>query len=357
MTFRDLAIVGAVVVLGGFAVADAFRANGGESPREAGTTATSERRTSERRGSVPETFAAVRAPGSLVFTDADDCRLREVSVATGTEFPLPPIATSCELWAPPAGERLAYGLGGSFGPAVPFRFVDLNHVRRDLGAFQALRGIIAWSGDGQRAGWCDHSGKGFDYELGRELRRVRGCPRAYAPDSRPISNDGSFLRGHRGRVFRSSGHVDLASFGRDGSLALLVDGERFERWQDGRRTASTPLPAPLAGRLPILSPDNCAALFQLGPSIHLVELACFRGRNSFTNVSPDNCLDRRRVTIARCARFRSPRTFVGTAAAWSPDGRWLAVAADEGTVLFHRVVGRYDVVRWDASARALAWLG
>ena len=105
----------------------------------------------------------------------------------------------------------------------------------------------------------------------------------------------------------------------------------------------------------MLAPDNCAALVVHDEAVELIDVGCFGGREGFTNISPDNCINRRSVTIARCARFRAPRTFVGSSATWSPDGSWIAVA-ERRTIAFHKVVGRYDVVRWDVEARALAWL-
>lgn len=335
MRIRDLAIVAAVLALAVFAVADALRTDGAPpaSPTIEANDGTNDAATTDTNdGARPESFAGIPAPGSLAFTDAEDCRLREVDVGTGLEFPLPRIPTSCELWAPPNGERLAYGLGGSFGDAVPFRFVDLNHSRRDLGAFQALFGFVTWSADGQRAAWCDNAREGFDYELGRDILRLARCPRAYTP-----AGEVAYVRGRRvlvddRTVLTASGRVDHVSWGQDGSLALLLDGWRLERRQGTRVTHRANLPTRLRGRLPIMSPDNCAALFPVGGAeVHVVEL----------------CLE------SEIGPFR------GTAAAWSPDGNWVAVADDDEIVFYpfgRRAVER-DVARWHASARELAWLG
>ena len=353
---RDLAIVGAVLVLAGFAVADALRGGASRPTPEArdptgGTTPT----TPEDAEPVRDRFAEIQLGGTVVFTADDDCRLREVSVATGVEFPLPRLETNCRLWAPPTTDRIAYGVGGSIGEAVPFSFLDLNHSGRQLGTFRALRGFIAWSRDGQRAAWCDEERRGFEYELARDVRRLGECPLAYSPDGRVVHSDGRRLLAGDDVVHVASGHVDLAAWGRDGSLAVLVEGRALERWEGGRRTNAVLLPPRLTGRPPLLAPDNCAALLTIpGGQVHLVELGCFRGRNSYTNVSPDNCLNRRKATTSKCARFRSPRTFPGTAAAWSPDGSWIAVV-EFNAIAFHRVVGRYDVVRWDVEARELIW--
>jgi hypothetical protein len=73
-------------------------------------------------------------------------------------------------------------------------------------------------------------------------------------------------------------------------------------------------------------------------------------------VSTDNCINRREGPNAKCARYPAPRTFEGSAAAWSPDGRWLVVA-EPTAISFHRLVGGYRVVRWPAQAADLAWVG
>ena len=125
---------------------------------------------------------------------------------------------------------------------------------------------------------------------------------------------------------------EIAS-GTDGSLGVLVEGRRVDRYEDGRlvgtsdMAASTPFNS--VGH-PALAPDNCAAL-SVGPNVvKVIDLGCFRGS--------------------------APRTFPGVYAAWSPDGEWIAVA-QANAVVFHRVVGPEVTVRWNVAVSQLAWLG
>lgn len=92
------------------------------------------------------------------------------------------------------------------------------------------------------------------------------------------------------------------------------------------------MPEFLRGRPLVLAPDNCAALVVHAELVALLDLGCFAGEDT------------------------EPRPFVGHAAAWSPDGDWIAVAEGQ-TVAFHRVVGKSRFVRWNVEARDLAWLG
>lgn len=323
---RDLAIVAAIIAIAGFAAADALRSSGVGAPsRPTTTTAAPEER---------DDFSAVPARGSIVFTDqSDECRLREVSVGTGIEFPLPRIETTCEIWAAPAGDRLAYGIPTpplQGDPDVtPFAFVDLTHTNRELGAFEALFGSVVWSPDGQRSGWCDGDRHGFDYEVGREPLRVEGCPRGYTADGVVAHlEEGSIVAGGR-KVFTTSSYIDYFSFAEDGSLAVLLDGIRIERWEKGRRTSALRSPPPVQSYLPTFSPDNCRALFAARASIYVVALGC-------------------------PARAKPVWAVPGTAAAWSPDGRWIAVA-DLNEIVIYGADGGAPVARWPVKAHSLAW--
>jgi hypothetical protein len=329
---RDLAIVAAVVLIGGFAAADALRNRASDAPpRTAAATRTEEdRRVTTSGDEAREQFPPLTAPGSLVFADAGGvgCQLREVSVGTGIEFPLPRIFTECELIASPRGDGIAYQPAGVFADvpeATVFRFLDLNHARRDLGAATALFGLIAWSRDGQRAAWCDRVGSGFDYELGREAVRLDHCPQAYTPQGRTAHTDGRrILVGDR-VVFTSRSHIDHFLWSADGSLVVLVEGNRLERWDDGRRTAAVNLPDTVRG-FPILAPnDHFVAFTQPGLVVHVFDL------------------ERKRDW-----------TVPGQAAAWSPNGEWLAAAEDEA-ITFYDVAGTAGKVRWTVAASAVAW--
>jgi hypothetical protein len=47
-------------------------------------------------------------------------------------------------------------------------------------------------------------------------------------------------------------------------------------------------------------------------------------------------------------------SILGRDAAWSPDGAWLAFAAEDA-IFIRRLVGPEQVVRWPATAVELAW--
>jgi hypothetical protein len=350
---RDLAIIGAVVVLAGFAAADALRDEERPTPRGPTTETTvgsaSESTAADERRR--ETFPDVATGGSLAFTSGDHCRLRDASVSTGLEFPLPRFETNCHVWAPPVGNRLAYGLARSYGDAVPIRFLDIGQPLADLGTFEASSDVI-WSADGMRAAWCDSARTGFDYEVGHERRRLSFCPLAYtSAGGLAHTSDRELLVDGRA-LLTAPDHIEQVASGRDGSLALLLDTARIERLVNGRRTQEVRLPRTITTGPVVFSPDNCAVLVPERERIQLVDVGCFRGRGAITNISPDNCLSRRKVP--RCERYPAPRSFPGFAADWSPDGQWIAVAEPD-SITFHRVVGRYDAVRWDASAKGLAW--
>ena len=330
MQSRDVAIVVAVVLLAGFAVADALRSDDSAPVPTGSPPATT---AAETDGEDGDGFAGLGLPGSLVFLAGDECRVREVSVSSGLEFPLPDIATGCALSAPPAGNRIAYGLPESSGGASAFRFVSLNEPLRDLGRIVAPLAGVVWSADGQRAGWCNHEGRGFDYELGRKFRRLGRCPRGYTPDGQPVLAARGRLLLPGGTTFgEAPGRVRAVRWGTDGSFAVVLGDGTIERSDPRGGITAAAVPRPVRRWPLLLSPDNCAVLGVHRDLVALVDLGCFRGRGS------------------------PPEAFVGRAAAWSPDGEWIAVAEGR-TIAFHRVVGEYRIERWNVAARDLAWLG
>jgi hypothetical protein len=331
---RDLAIVVAVLAIGGFAAADAIRGRveGAAGTSDSGTTAPST--LSRRLGPRPQPNAPSGWPqgtvrGELLFTDASDCRVRVIGLAGGRERPLARFAGNCSLWAAPVSQRIAYGLGPASSDTVPFRFANLERPQVELGGYRALFGFVTWSHDGQRAAWCGRSRAGFDLELGGPARRLPRCPAAYTPEGEIAYAVENRLLVEKRTVLRADGGITFVSWGRDGSLAIVEDGVRLVRYDAaGRRTGTVDVPE---GRLPILSPDNCAAVFRLqnglGP-LEFVYLPCFRISSR-------------------------PRLF-GRDAAWSPDGEWVATAGADA-IAFHRVVGPPRTIRYPAQAVELAW--
>lgn len=328
-----LLVVVAVVVIGGFAAADAIRGN----PRAEGTSAPTvpvQTTPSRLPGPQPQPEAPPGWPegvldGTLTFTDADTCNIRVIGLAGGRERPVAHFGSDCFLWAPPVGSRVAYGLGASSQDGLhPFRIADLALPNQELGGYRALFGVVIWSADAQRVAWCGRSRIGFDLEIGGPSTRLPRCPVAYTRDDEIAYAVGNqVLVGDRA-VFTADGGITYAKFGSDGSLAVVVDGQKLERWDGISLTTMTKIPPGYEGITPILRADNCAALFPIGRAIQLLDLGC---RPGLTN-----------------------RSFAGKTAAWSPDGDW--VATSNGVDLeFHRIAGSRLDITWPAGAAQMVW--
>ena len=325
-------MIGAVVVIGGFAAADAIRGN----PRPERTSAPTipvQTAPSRLPGPQPQPEAPPGWPegvldGALTFTDARTCDIRVIGLAGGRERPVAHFGSDCFLWAPPVGSRVAYGLGASSQDGLhPFRIADLALPNQELGGYRALFGVVIWSDDAQRVAWCGRSRIGFDLEIGGPARRLPRCPVAYTRDDEVAYAVGNqVLVGDR-PVFTADGGITYAKFGSDGSLAVVVDGEKLERW-DGSSLTTTKIPPGYQGTTPILRADNCAALLPIRQAVQLIDLGCKPG---LTNLS-----------------------FAGNTAAWSPDGTW--VATSNGVEIeFHRVGGGGLDITWPAAAAQMVW--
>jgi WD40-like Beta Propeller Repeat len=322
------------VLLAGFAAADAIRGRAGE--RSISTPTSGVQTTPTRlpgpqpQASAPPGWPQGELQGTLVFTNAGDCRVRVIGLGGGVERPEARFGGNCQLWAAPVGQRFAYGLGPSSPDGLtPFRVADLEHPNHELGGFRALFGVVIWSLDGQRVAWCGRRHTGFDLEVGGPARRLPRCPIAYTPGDRVAWTIGNRLYVEGRVVLRANGGITFAHYGTDGSLAIVEDGLQILRYDPrGRLTGAFPT---VQGETPILSPDNCAAVFRpFGgfERITFIPLGCFRGR--------------------------TPTALVGRDAAWSPDGKWLAVA-ERDNVAFQRLVGPARTIRWPAAAVQLAW--
>ena len=226
------------------------------------------------------------------------------------------------------GSRVAYGLGASSQDGLhPFRIADLALPNHELGGYRALFGVVIWSDDAQRVAWCGRSRIGFDLEIGGPATRLPRCPVAYTRGNEiayAVSNQ--VLVGDR-VVLTADGGITYAKFGSDGSLAVVVDGEKLERW-DGSSLTTTKIPPGYQGITPILRGDNCAALLPIRQAVQLLDLGCKPG---LTNLS-----------------------FAGTTAAWSPDGTWIATS-NGVEIEFHRVVGGGLDITWPAAAAQMVW--
>jgi hypothetical protein len=337
--YRDVALVGVLLIVGGIAVADAVRDGGGESAPTAEEVAPPATRPPPA-GPQPQRVAPPSYPrgvlrGALVFADRRDCRIRVFDLAGGRERILPPL-TACEFWISPTGVALAHR---SQGRAL---FRDLAGAPwGDLGGFPNLAGPVIWSAEGERAAWCTRGGGGFDFDVVEHQllpETLERCPAAYAPSGEP-----AFVRGSQvlvgGRIeLQTRGQILFVSGAANGSIALVVATQpsrpnRFELWERGRLVDAIDVPARLGRWPPIFSPNNCAALFR------------DIDRNYFEVIALD-CFEAERPDLL---------LFGGSVdAAWSPDGRWIAVAYSD-RIGFHHVADGEEVASWPTRAAAIAW--
>ena len=337
MKGRDLLILLAVVLVGGFAVADALRSeDGGERVVERETT-TNPAATTTAAATPDEELGRARFPqvngagGTLVITETGSCAVREFDLPTGLEFRNVVARSTCQVWAAPVTAKVAVGIGEPVGDALPFRFIDLQQPGRDLGTSEAAFGFLVWSEDGQRAAWCNRRRVGIDLELRGRRRLLPECPAAFTPEHEVAFASGPDIVVDGRTVLTASGGITNVHYATDdeGSVAVMVGGRRIERYVGGRLTDALDLQERFQGRLPVLSPDNCSAAFRFEDRIRILDVGC-------SPLGPSGSL------------------FPGHAAAWSPDGRWLAVGgATELT--FYDLQGRADGVTWPVGAVEIEW--
>jgi hypothetical protein len=334
---RDLLILLAIVLVGGFAVADTLRRGAeAEQAPERGTTTTPTATTSVVEP-PDEDLGQARFPqvngagGALVLTETGSCAVREFDLPTGLEFRNVVARTTCQLWAAPVTAKVAVGIGEPVGDAVPFRFIDLQQAGDNLGTSEAAFGFLVWSEDGQRAAWCNRRRVGIDLELRGRRRLLPECPAAFTPEHEVAFATGPDLVVGDRTVLTASGGITNVHYGTDdsGSVAVMVEGRRIERYVDGRLTEALNLEDRFQGRLPTLSPDNCSAAFRFEDRIRVLDVGC-------SPLGPSGSL------------------FPGHAAAWSPDGRWLAVGgATELT--FYDLEGRAEGATWPVGVVEIEW--
>ena len=333
MKGRDLLILAAIVLVVGFAVADALRSDGERVESRETTTEPDEAQvtTVEQDGDLGRSMmpAVNGAPGSIVLSEAGSCAVREFDLPTGLELPNVVANSTCDLWAAPVTAKVAVGIEEPAGDAVPFRFVDLNNPRRDLGTSEAAFGFIVWSRDGQRAGWCNHRLMGIDLELGGPRRLLRDCPAAYTPGGEIAYAMGNRLVVENRTALRASGQITSVHFGEDASVAVIVEGRRIERYTRRGRTDAFDFPERFEGRTPVLSPDNCTAAFRAGDRIRLLDVGC-------STIGPSGSI------------------FPGHVLDWSPDGDWIVVGGATETTFYH-LVGETESVVWPIGSAEIVW--
>jgi len=333
---RDLLILLAVVLVGGFAVADALRSEGGGDRAAERRTTTDSAAATTTVGTPDEELGRARFPqvngagGTLVITETGSCAVREFDLPTGLEFRNVVARSTCQVWAAPVTAKVAVGIGEPVGDAVPFRFIDLQQPGRNLGTSEAAFGFLVWSEDGQRAAWCNRRRMGIDLELRGGRRLLPECPAAFTPEHEVAFAVADRLVVDGRTMLTASGGITSVNYATDdgGSVAVMVEGRRIERYVDGRLTDSFDLPERLQGRLPILSPDNCAALLRTGDEeVSLVTLGC----------SP-----------------LATQGYRGTTGAWAPNGEWIVIGGPTELV-FQRPDRGAEPVRWPVGAAQIEW--
>jgi hypothetical protein len=265
-----------------------------------------------------------------VLTETGSCAVREFDLPTGLEFRNVVARSTCQLWAAPVTAKIAVGIGEPVGDAVPFRFIDLQQAGDNLGTSEAAFGFLVWSEDGQRAAWCNRRRAGIDLELRGRRRLLPECPAAFTPEHEVAFATGADLVVGDRTVLTASGGITSVHYGTDdsGSVAVMVEGRRIERYVDGRLTDAADLPERLQGRLPIFSPDNCAYLMRTGDEeVTLITLGC----------SP-----------------LAVQGYPGTTGAWSPDGEWIVIGGPSELV-FHRPDRGAQPVTWPVGAVEIEW--
>jgi dipeptidyl aminopeptidase/acylaminoacyl peptidase len=276
----------------------------------------------------PSDWPVGHLQGALIFTNAGDCRVRVIELGDGRERPSGRLQGSCRLWAAPIGQRIAYSVRGGNSELAQrwFTIVDLAQAGSDLGTFKNLVGDVLWSPDAQRVAWCVFgTGGGRELEIGRvQPRRLSRCPLAYDPDGRLVFARGNSLVSEDGRsLVIEDEPIVRADWGEDESLLVFLASGIVRRYdpQDGVDAITL-----VADREIVPSPDNCAVLFEELDRFKILDVGCYDG---------------------------PPESFRARAAAWSPDGRWVAISED--TRIRFEEIGGTQVFVWPARAIELYW--
>ena len=177
---RDLAIVAAVVALGGAALVDALRDRTAEEARDgraAAAATTDEREASAttaeeaQAGQIPprrRMRSSRRCPGCRagprrVSSPSPPPAAASFAPSTSARaecFNIPRLETNCALYAPRVGTRVAYSVHDDWGSSKRhFSILDLEHPRASFGDYLG-ESDPAWSPDGSALAWCDGCGPG-----------------------------------------------------------------------------------------------------------------------------------------------------------------------------------------------------
>lgn len=301
MRSSTILLVAGLVAIAGFALADALRGESHDTPALAESESTTTR-------PEPPPFAGTLPPdllsGRVVFTD-ENCDLGVVDLARAVVVRVRDVETNCALSAPVRSRRIAYGFGPLGRETLSYRVTDFR---------------------------CSRGERGLELEIGGRERPLAHCPVGYTRDEHPVyAADRRLLAESHALVPPLPGQITAASIAADGSVAVVLDGKRvlllkFEE------VVETRIPSRVRDVVPAFSPDNCGAIFLTPhrgqpPRVFLIDLGCLGGHE---------------------------RDLSGRRAAWSPDGRWFAVA-EERTIAFYPVDASRPVLRLPGNANQLVW--
>ncbi len=329
MRSSTIVLVTGLLGIIGFALADSLRGENDGERAAAGAESTTAR-PEERKfgGTLPPDLLA----GRLVFTDRS-CDLGVVDLARAVVVHVRDVETNCALSAPVRSRRIAYGFGPLGRETISYRVTDFSRPEQTLSLVSARPGSIVWSHDGQRLAWCAEEGQGVEAEIGGKERHLRRCADSYTRDDRPVQIDGKrLLVGSKPLVPSMADPITAASIAGDGSVAVVLDGERILLLRPGAQTLERRIPMRVRNVVPAFSPDNCGAIFvtprrEQPPHDFVNDLRSLRGHE---------------------------RDLSGRRAAWSPDGRWVAVAEDH-TIAFYPVDASSPALRLPGAANQLVW--
>jgi hypothetical protein len=322
-------LITGLVGIAGFALADALR---GENPDAPAVAVSESTRTRPDAPPFEGTLPPDLLTGRLVFTD-ERCDLGVVELARAVIVRVRDVETNCALSAPARTRRIAYGFGPVGRETVAYRVTDFSRPEPTAGRLRAQAGSIVWSHDGRRVAWCAGGDRGLELELGGGERPLAHCPVTYTRNDRPVYAVGRRLvTESHALVPPLPGRITAASIGVDGSFALVLDGERVLLLKRGEALVATRIPSRVRDVVPAFSPDNCGAIFLTPhrgrpPRVFVIDLGCLGGHD---------------------------RNLSGRRAAWSPDGRWFAVAEDRA-IAFYRVDATSRVLRLPGVANQLVW--
>jgi hypothetical protein len=360
---RTWAVVIAVGALAVAATVDAIRGGPEDASEAAKRASEREQSRGDELLSGPDSPLPGALPGRLVLTTAEGCRLRVVDLASVSLGELGP-ATTCALWASPAGGLAAIVTPHSFGEPGSGRFalVQLGDPPELATRLGELDGEPSWSPDGARLAWCTPAGETVVVTVsdGREERAV-GCAPRFTPDGSLLTTDAEALNDRllkdgdveldaldllRGFDATDSGDLDVLDYDEapDGLLAISVLrleplGSRavLQLWRDGDLQAGVQLPARYGN-----GPYRFGEFLRFSPSGTM--LAIGAAARSDTIAFVDLRLRRSALEVGYQRAF-----------AWSPDGSWLAVAlADE--IAVYGANSSEPVYRLPVRASAIAWV-